>query len=79
MDLVTRVKQTYELILENKSPSKINAKRDVIAEIAQAIQECVQFIAMYSETKTFCTFIPFVFAIGPHLDHRAPTRQECIF
>ena len=56
-DLITRVKQTYELILENMSPSKINAKRDVIVEIAQDIQECAQFIAKYSETRNFCMLI----------------------
>ena len=41
--------------MENKSSSKINAKRDIIVEIAQAIHECAQFIARYSETMNFCT------------------------
>ncbi|KIM69301.1 hypothetical protein SCLCIDRAFT_19907 [Scleroderma citrinum Foug A] len=52
-DLVTRIEQTYELILENRSSSKINATKDVLVEIAQVIQECAQFITKYSETKTF--------------------------
>ena len=61
-DLITRIKRTYELILENRSPSKINATKDVLVEIAQAVQECAQFIAKYSETTSFCTFISPIFA-----------------
>ena len=53
-DLVVRIKQTYELILENRSPAKINATKDVLLKIAQVIQECAQFIAKYSETTNFC-------------------------
>ena len=34
--------------------------KDVLAEIAQVVQECAQFIAKYSETKSFCTSITFV-------------------
>ena len=33
-ELNTRIRQTYELILENREPSKINAAKDVLAEIA---------------------------------------------
>ncbi|KIM52206.1 hypothetical protein SCLCIDRAFT_573911 [Scleroderma citrinum Foug A] len=51
--LVTRIEQTYELILENRSSSKINATKDSIVEIAQVVQECAQFITKYSETKAF--------------------------
>jgi len=32
--LLSRVGQTYELILENKSSSKINATKDVLVQIA---------------------------------------------
>ena len=53
--LVTTIEQTYELVLENRSSSKINATKDVLMEIAQVVQECAQFITKYSETKTFCT------------------------
>ena len=60
-DLIIRIEQAYELILQNKSSSKINAKRDVIVEIAQVIQECAQFIATYSDTTNFCTLITPVF------------------
>ena len=54
-DLLAKVKQTYELILDNTSSSKINATKDVLLQIAQVVQECAQFIAKYSETKNFCT------------------------
>jgi len=53
--LVTTIERTYELILENRSSSKINATKDVLLDIAQVVQECAQFITKYSETKTFCT------------------------
>ena len=52
--LITGIERTYEVILENRSSSKINATKDVLVEIAQVIQECAQFITMYSETSTFC-------------------------
>ena len=61
MDLVDRIKRTYEVILENKSPGKINAMKDVLVEAAQVIQECAQFIAKYSETKSFCSLINLVY------------------
>ena len=61
-DLITRIKRTYELVLENRSPSKINATNDMLVEIVQAILECAQFIVKYSETTGFCTLITAVFA-----------------
>ena len=67
-DLVTRIKRTFELILDNMSPSKVNATKDVLVDIAQVIQECAQFIAKYSEIASFCTFITHVFA----------TRVSCL-
>ena len=63
-DLFARIGRTYQLILENKSPSKINAMQVVLVEIAQVIQECAQFIAKYSETTNFCTFIADLSAMG---------------
>ena len=56
-DLLTRIRQVYELILENKSSSKINSARDVLGEIAQAVLECAHFIAKYSETEKFCMLV----------------------
>lgn len=57
MDLISRVKQIYELILEYSSPSRINSMKDVLVQIAQVIHECAQFISHYSETKSFCTYL----------------------
>ena len=54
---MARIKQTYERILEDTSSLKINSAKDVLAEIAQVVQECAQFIVKYSETKSFCTSI----------------------
>ena len=64
VDLVDRIKQTYELILENQAPPKINATKDVLVEIAQVIQECAQFVVKYSETKNFCGLIVSVLLPG---------------
>ena len=54
---MTRIKQTYKCILEDTSSLKINAVKHVLAEIAQVVQECAQFIVKYLETKGFCTSI----------------------
>ncbi|KIM53042.1 hypothetical protein SCLCIDRAFT_1223218 [Scleroderma citrinum Foug A] len=51
--LVTTIERTYEVILENRPSSNINATKDVLVEIAQVVQECAQFITKYSESKAF--------------------------
>ena len=67
----------YELILENATSSKINASEDILAQIAQVVQECAQFIAKYSETKNFCMLPPLrVLMRVLILFERAPTWQE---
>ena len=53
--LVTTIERTYELVLENRSSSKINATKNILVETIQVVQECAQFITKYSETTTFCT------------------------
>ena len=68
--LATTVERTYQLFLENRSPLKINAMKDVLVEIALVVQECSQFITKYSEAKTFCmppvpvVFIRLIFIYG---------------
>ena len=61
--LLSRVEETYELILEDKSSSRINATKDILVQIAQKIRECAIFVSTYSETKNFCRlsrlFLPF--------------------
>ena len=56
-DLVNGIRQMYELILENRSSSKINPSKEVLVEIAQVVQECIQFVVKYSDTATFCTLV----------------------
>ena len=58
-DLLAKVKQTYEFILDNTTSSKINATKDVLLQIDQIVQECAQLIAKYSETKSVCTPLTF--------------------
>ena len=57
-DLIHRIRNTYELILKYKSPSKINSMKDVLVQLAQVVQECAQFISNYSKIKNFCTLSP---------------------
>ena len=61
--LVPQIKRTSGLILGNMTPPKISAKQDILLDIAQAMQECAQFIAKYSDTTIFCTFFTAVFAM----------------
>ena len=74
---ITGIEQTYEVILGNRSSSKINATKDVLVEIAQVIQGCVQFIMKYSETKIFCApltpiaFMKLIFFTGSWLGKSA--------
>ena len=63
-DLVTGIQQAYELILENRSTSKINSSKDVLVEIAQIVQECSQFVMKYSETENFCALVTPVIVIA---------------
>ena len=77
VELVDRIKETYQLILENQAPPKINATKDVLVEIAHVIQECAQFIAKYSEIIKFCGLIALRCSLEPHLIDRASARQEC--
>ena len=70
--LLSRVRDTYVLILENKSLLKINATKDVLVQIAQIIRECAFFISQYLDTKNFCSPpLCFFLFIGIHLLHRA--------
>ena len=62
-DLITRIGRTYQLILDNRSSSQINAMENVLADIAQVIQECAQFVTKYAETTSFCRFITSVFVV----------------
>ena len=76
-DLVTGIQQVYELILENRSLSKINSSKDVLVQIAQVVQECSQFIIKYSETKNFCALVMAVISIAISSVHRVSSREEC--
>ncbi|KIM66068.1 hypothetical protein SCLCIDRAFT_399095, partial [Scleroderma citrinum Foug A] len=55
--LVSTIERTYELVMDHRASSKINATKDVLVEIAQVVQECAQFVTKYSETKTFWSWL----------------------
>ena len=76
-DLVTGIQQAYELILENRSLSKINSSKDVLVEIAQVVQEGSQFVIKYSETETFCALVLPVISIANSSFRRVLPWEEC--
>ena len=76
-DLVTGIRQAFELILENRSLSKLNSSKDVLVEIAQVIQECSQFIIKYSETKNFCALVIPVIYIALSSFRRVLSPEKC--
>ena len=75
--LVTGIQQAYELILENRSTSKINSSKDVLVEIAQVVQECSQFVIKYSETEIFCALDAPIIFITILSFRRVSSREEC--
>ena len=75
--LVTGIHQAYEVIMENRSLSKINSSKNVLVDIAQVVQECAQFVIKYSETKNFCMLIMPVIFIAISYFHRVLSRKEC--
>ena len=68
-DLCSCIGQTYRIILDNRSPSKVNSIKDVLVQIAEVMQECAQFISHYSETKNFCMWSPLslIFLVTVHI------------
>ena len=76
-DLVTGIQQAFELILENRSLSKINSSKDVLVGIAQVIQECSQFVIKYSETKNFCALVIPVIFISLSSFRRVLSPEKC--
>jgi len=54
-DLLLKIQNVYEFLLEEDTLSNLDMMKDTLAWIAQAVSNCAQFIKNYSETKSFCT------------------------
>lgn len=52
--LLVRVSQTYHFLMANETLSAIDIMKETLAQIAQVVQGCAQFITNYSEVKNFC-------------------------
>ena len=76
-DLITGIQRAFELILQNRSLSKINSSKNLLVEIAQVIQESSQFIMKYSATKKFCVLVILVFSITLSCFRRVFSPEEC--
>ncbi|KIM57165.1 hypothetical protein SCLCIDRAFT_29012 [Scleroderma citrinum Foug A] len=52
-DLLAKISHTYHFLMENETLAEIDIVKEMLAQIAQVVQQCAQFIANYSETKKF--------------------------
>ena len=59
-DLLLKVQNVYEFLLEEDTLSNLDVMKDTLARIAQVISNCARFIKNYPETKSFCTPNPFL-------------------
>jgi len=57
-DLLLKVQNVYEFLLEENILSNLDMMKNTLARIAQVISNCAQFIKNYSEMKSFCTLTP---------------------
>ena len=76
-NLVAGVHEAYKLILENRSPSKINFSKNVLVAIVQVVQECSQFVIKYPEIQTFCALVMPVISITILSFTRVLPWEEC--
>ena len=76
-DLVTGIQQAYEVILENRSTSKINFSKDVLVQIAQVVQDCSYFVIKYPETENFCALVAPANFVSILSFRRVSPREEC--
>ena len=53
-NLLAKISQTYHFLMADETLAAIDIMKEVLAQIAQVVQQCAQFIANYSETKKFC-------------------------
>jgi len=58
-DLLARIGRVYHFLLQDGVLARIVSMQDTLAQAAQVMQECSQFISNYSEIKNFCEFMPF--------------------
>ncbi|KIM50830.1 hypothetical protein SCLCIDRAFT_33957 [Scleroderma citrinum Foug A] len=52
-DLMAKIGQTYHFLMEDGTLAAIDIMKEMLAQIAQVVQQCAQFITSYSETKKF--------------------------
>lgn len=53
-DLLAKVGQVYQFLLQDGVLARAISMKDTLAQTAQVMQECSQFISSFSETKNFC-------------------------
>lgn len=58
-DLLARIGRVYHFLLQDGVLARVVSMQDTLAQAAQVMQECSQFIGNYSETRNFCELTPF--------------------
>ena len=53
-DLLAKISETYHFLIANETIPAFDVMKEMLAQIAQVVQECAQFTTNYSETKKFC-------------------------
>ena len=54
-DLLAKISHTYHFLMADETLAEIDIMKEMLAQIAQVVQQCAQSITHYSETKKFCT------------------------
>ena len=57
-ELLVKMCQIYHFLMADDTLSAINIMKETLAQIAQVVQGCAQFIANYPETRKFCKCLP---------------------
>ena len=53
-NLLAKISETYHFLMAQETLPKFNIMKETLAQIAQVVQGCAQFITNYSKTKKFC-------------------------
>ena len=53
-DLLAKISETYHFLIADETIPAFDIMKETLAQIAQVVQECAQFITNYSKTKKFC-------------------------
>ena len=53
-ELLAKISETYHFLMADDTLPAFDTMKETLAQIAQVVQECAQFITNYSKIKKFC-------------------------